>query len=126
KVGAVVALRPSDGAVLALASAPGYDPNGFVTGLTPAQYQALVASPHEPLFNHAALGQYPLGSIFKIVTMGAALEKARFTANTTRFCAGIWTGLGAAYAKHAWLPQGHGWTSLPGPLGQSCDIDSHQ
>src|SRR5436309_3986900 len=74
KVGAVVALRPSDGAVLALASAPGYDPNGFVTGLTPAQYHALVASPHWPLLNHATMGQDPLGSIFKIVAMGAALE----------------------------------------------------
>src|SRR5256714_2858230 len=126
KVGAVVALRPSDGAVLALASAPGYDPNGFATGLTTAQYQALVASPHAPLINHAALGQYPLGSIFKIVTMGAALQKARFTANTTRFCAGIWTGLGAAYAKHDWLPQGHGWISLHEALVQSCDIYFYQ
>ena len=122
KTGAVVALRPSDGAVLALASAPGFDPNGFARGLSSAQYQALVDSPHQPLLDHATEGQFPLGSIFKIVTMGAALEKAGFTINTTKFCAGVWTGLGAAYAKHDWLPQGHGWISLHEALVQSCDI----
>lgn len=126
KVGAVVALRPSDGAVLAMASVPGFDPNGFATGLTEEQYRALLNSPHQPLINRAATGQYPLGSIFKIVTMGAALEKMGFTTSTTRFCAGIWTGLGAAYAKRDWLPQGHGNISLHEALVQSCDIYFYQ
>jgi penicillin-binding protein 2 len=126
KVGAVVALRPSDGAVLAMASAPGFDPNGFATGLSSAQYEALLNSPHQPFLNRAVEGQYPAGSVFKIVTMGAALEKQGFTPATTRFCAGIWTGLGAAYAKRDWLPQGHGWISLHEALVQSCDIYFYQ
>ena len=126
RVGAVVALRPSDGAVLAMASTPGYDPNQFATGLTQAQYDALINNPHEPLLNHATLGEYPLGSVFKIVTMGAALEKAGFTHDTTRFCAGVWTGLGPAYVKSDWLPQGHGNISLHEALVQSCDIYFYQ
>src|SRR5437763_620013 len=108
KVGAVVALRPSDGAVLAMASAPGYDPNGFVTGLTPAQYHALVASPHAPLINHATMGQDPPGSIFKIVGMGAALEQGSYTATTRMAGPPVWHAPGSNLAMHDWNPAGHG------------------
>ncbi len=126
KVGAVVALRPSDGAVLAMASTPGFDPNSFARGISATEYEALANNPNQPFLNRAVLGQYPVGSIFKIMTMGAALEKAGFTPETTRFCAGIWTGLGAAYAKRDWLPQGHGNISLHEALVQSCDIYFYQ
>lgn len=126
KVGAVVALRPSDGAVLAMASVPGFDPNSFVNGLTAAQYHALVASPHQPLINRAATGQYPLGSVFKIVTMGAALEKGNFTAATQIPGPGIWYGLGPNYPMKDWLPTGHGIISLHEALVQSCDTCFYQ
>jgi penicillin-binding protein 2 len=126
KVGAVVALRPSDGAVLAMASAPGYDPNGFVTGLTPAQYRALVASPHAPLINHATMGRYPPGSIFKIVAMGAALEQGSYTATTRIAGPPVWHAPGSNLAMHDWNPAGHGVISLHEALVQSCDTCFYQ
>src|SRR5205807_754292 len=126
KVGAVVALRPSNGAVLAMASAPGYDPNGFVTGLTPAQYHALVASPHAPLINHATMGQYPPGSIFKIVAMGAALEQGSYTATTRMAGPPVWYAPRPTRAMHDWNPAGHGVISLHEALVQSCDTCFYQ
>lgn len=128
KIGSVVALDPATGAVLAMASAPGFDPGLFSSGdpANSAKILGILNSPHQPLINRAVLGQYPVGSVFKIIAMGAALEKLGFSINTTRFCAGIWTGLGAAYAKSDWLPQGHGWISLHEALVQSCDIYFYQ
>jgi penicillin-binding protein 2 len=109
-----------------MASTPGYDPNGFVTGLTPAQYHALVANPHAPLINHAALGQYPLGSIFKIVTMGAALEGGGYTAATPIAGPPVWYAPRSTIAMHDWNPAGHGVISLREALVQSCDTCFYQ
>ena len=71
--GAVVALDPHSGGVLALVSNPGYDPNPFVVGVEPQAYQQLVASPDAPLFNRAVKGRYAPGSTFKPVVALAGL-----------------------------------------------------
>ncbi len=71
--GAVVAIDPGSGGILAMASEPGYDPNLFVTGLDPTVYDELVNSPKKPLFNRAANGRYAPGSTFKPVVGLAAL-----------------------------------------------------
>ncbi|MDE0441743.1 MAG: penicillin-binding protein 2 [Gammaproteobacteria bacterium] len=71
--GAVVAIDPRSGGILALASVPGYDPNLFVTGMDPAVYDELVISPNKPLFNRAANGRYAPGSTFKPIVGLAAL-----------------------------------------------------
>jgi penicillin-binding protein 2 len=71
--GAVVALDPKTGGVLALVSNPGYDPNLFVAGIAPEQYQELVRSRETPLFNRAVNGQYAPGSTFKPVVGLAGL-----------------------------------------------------
>jgi len=71
--GAIVALDPKTGGVLALVSNPGYDPNLFVTGISADQYQALVSSLETPMFNRAVNGQYSPGSTFKPVVGLAAL-----------------------------------------------------
>ena len=71
--GAVVALDPHSGGVLALVSNPGYDPNPFVVGVDPQAYQRLVASPDAPLFNRAVKGRYAPGSTFKPVVALAGL-----------------------------------------------------
>ena len=63
--GAIVALDPNSGGILALVSQPGYDPNLFVTGISSAQYQELATSRDTPLFNRAVNGQYAPGSTFK-------------------------------------------------------------
>jgi len=123
QAGAVVALRPSDGAVLAMASTPGFDPNLFAQGTGAGRY---LASPFHPLINRATTGQYPLGSVFKIVTMGAALEKANYTAQTTMPGPAVWYGLGANNPKHDWNPYGHGIVSLHEAFVQSCDTCFYQ
>ena len=71
--GAVVAIDPRSGGILAMASEPGYDPNLFVTGMDPAVYDALSNSPKKPLFNRATNGRYAPGSTFKPVVGLAAL-----------------------------------------------------
>ncbi len=123
QAGAVVALRPSDGAVLAMASTPGFDPNLFAQGTGAGRY---LNSPFRPLINRATTGQYPLGSVFKIVTMGAALEKANYTAQTTMPGPAVWYGLGANNPKHDWNPYGHGIVSLHEAFVQSCDTCFYQ
>ncbi len=65
--GAVVAIDPHTGGILALVSNPGYDPNVFITGISTAQYQALSEDRQKPLFNRATNGQYAPGSTFKPV-----------------------------------------------------------
>lgn len=71
--GAVVAIDPRSGGILAMASEPGYDPNLFVSGMVPTAYEALVNSPRKPLFNRATNGRYAPGSTFKPVVGLAAL-----------------------------------------------------
>ena len=71
--GAVVAIDPRSGGILAMASEPGYDPNLFVTGMDSAFYNELANSPRKPLFNRATNGRYAPGSTFKPVVALAAL-----------------------------------------------------
>jgi len=125
-VGAVVALRPSAGAVLAMVSTPAFDPNGFAAGLDPSAYAALANDPRAPLLNRAAAGQYPLGSVFKVVTAGAALEKDGYTIDATVPGPAVWYGLGPGNPKHDWLAAGHGIVSLHEALVQSCDTCFYQ
>jgi penicillin-binding protein 2 len=123
KVGSVVALRPSDGAVLAMASTPGYDPNLFASGSLAVT--SIFADKNSPLLNRAAISAYPLGSVFKMVTLGAALEKLHDTIDTQIPGPGTWYGL-PGYPKHDWAPQGHGIVSLHEALVQSCDTCFYQ
>src|SRR5207245_7368105 len=72
--GALVALDPNTGYILAMASHPAFDPNVFATGILPAQWRALITNPTHPLTNRAIQGIYPPGSTFKIVDAIAGLE----------------------------------------------------
>jgi penicillin-binding protein 2 len=81
--GALVAIEPATGGVLAFVSKPGYDPNLFVDGIDPQSWEALMSSPDRPLNNRAIAGLYPPGSTFKPFMALAALELGKRTPRTT-------------------------------------------
>ena len=102
--GAVVVLERDTGRVLAMASSPGFDTNMFAAENPNggAQYAAL--SPNSPLLNRAAQGQYPLGSVFKIITMAAGMESGLFVPESTWDCQYEWTRL-PDQVRHDWTWQ---------------------
>lgn len=80
--GAIVALDPRDGQVLALVSLPHYDNNLFVKGITDEAWNALMTDPNLPLFDRAVGGMYPPGSIFKIIVASGGLEEGVISTRT--------------------------------------------
>jgi penicillin-binding protein 2 len=122
KPGAIVALDPHDGAILALASYPTYDPNLFVPAISAEEWARLDTDPQRPLVNRALQSAYPPGSVFKIITLAAGLEKGGLTRDTRFTCNGTWAGLGAEWTKVCWLETGHGNIDLITGLTVSCDV----
>jgi penicillin-binding protein 2 len=120
--GAIVALDPNSGQILAMVSWPTFDPNAFISGLSSEEWQALANDPDRPLVNRAVQGAYPPGSVFKVVTMAAALEAGGFTPQSTFTCTGLWEGLGADWPKTCWVETGHGQINLIQALIVSCDV----
>jgi penicillin-binding protein 2 len=121
--GAIVVLDVNSGAVRALASGPGYDQNVFIGPTAGADSATVLSDPRNPLFNRATHGSYPLGSVFKIVTMAAGMEAAGMDPlETTFFCSGYWEGLGSAFGKSCWKTDGHGTIALQYGLTVSCDV----
>jgi len=118
--GSIVAIDPRNGQILALASKPAFDPNAFIPRLAPAMWRALSTDPHHPLHNRATQGQYPPGSVFKIVTALAALAEGVITPQSTVCCPGHYDYGGRTF--HDWRPSGHGCIQLRQALTQSCDV----
>ena len=116
--GAVVALDPRSGAVLAFASAPDYDPNMFV--LSGSEKEGLSAGKILPEFNVALQGSYPPGSIFKIVTAAAVLESGRVSPEEKFHCPGYYDA-GSRIFK-CWEKKGHGDVAFVEGLAKSCDV----
>lgn len=77
--GAFVLIDAETGAILALASSPSYDPNEFIVGITGKRWQELSTDPRKPMFNRALQGLYPPGSVFKVLTVAAALDQGVVT-----------------------------------------------
>ncbi len=118
--GAVVALVPATGEVLAFVSTPGYDPNHFVGRINSHEWKALTEDPNKPLFNRALQSQLAPGSTFKPIVALAALESGAIDENFTVNCAGGATFYGRFFKCHK--KGGHGSVSLHKGLAQSCDV----
>jgi penicillin-binding protein 2 len=120
KDGALVALDPNNGRVIAMVSHPGFDPDVFGGGVSAAAWHALVTDPNHPLENRAIQGIYPPGSTFKIVDSIAGLEDGTLHPDTVYNCpGGMWYG-GRVY--HCWRKQGHGSIELHAAIVRSCDV----
>lgn len=120
KSGALIAVHPSTGEILAMVSQPSYDPNQFSQRLTPEQWRKLIADPRHPMQNKGLQGQYAPGSIFKLVTALAALERGAITPETKFSCDGAFS-LGS-HLFHDWKKGGHGTLDLRQAIANSCNI----
>ena len=120
KKGAIVAMNPNNGEILALASGPTYDPNLFVEGIDEAEWKNIVSSKDSPLQNRAISGQYPPGSVFKIVVALGGLEERVIDPQEEIFCDGTYTLGNRTY--RCWKERGHGKISFHRAMVESCDI----
>lgn len=120
KHGAVVAMDPRNGQILALASRPSYDPNVFITGLDGQTWKNMVSSDDYPMQNRALTGQYPPGSIFKIIVALAGLQTGVITPEESLYCNGNYS-LGRGHYR-CWKKYGHGKVALHRALVESCDV----
>jgi penicillin-binding protein 2 len=120
RAGALVALDPNTGYILALASHPTFDPNVFAGGITSLQWRALTTDPAHPLQDRVTQGTYPPGSTFKVVDSVAALSERTLTPKTAYFCPGGMYFGGREY--RCWRKRGHGTISVHRAIVESCDV----
>lgn len=118
--GAIIAVKPVTGAVLAMVSAPSYDPEIFTDSKRSGEISALLDEKKYPLLNRGISGTYPPGSIFKLVIAAGALETRKATSETAATCTGI-LKLGKA-AFHCWRENGHGEQKMIEAIKNSCNV----
>lgn len=124
RAGCGVALEIETGNILAMVSAPSFDPNEFSSDDGDEYIASLRSDVAKPFMNKAIEGLYPPGSTFKIVVALAGLESGAITATEKIFCPGHWDYGDRRY--HCWESKGHGWVDLAGALKHSCDIYFYQ
>ena len=121
--GCIIVLDPHDNAVLGMASYPTFDPSEFIGGISNELWESLNSSESGyPLTNRAVAGLYPAASTMKPYSALTALKKEYVGWDTLWTCTGVWTALGAQWAKKCWLETGHGTVNLVEGLAVSCDI----
>src|SRR5438128_773041 len=119
--GALVAIEPSTGDVLAFVSRPGFDPNLFVEGIDSANWELLNDSPDKPLLNRPLRGAYPPGSTIKPFLALAALGTGKRTPTQTIFDPGYFQIAGQAHRFRDDKPGGHGTVDMYKSIVASCD-----
>ncbi len=119
--GAVIAIEPATGGVLAMASQPSFDPNLFVTGIGSREYAALRDSIDRPLYNRVLRGLYPPGSTVKPQVALAGLDAGVVNAGTRVFDPGYYQLPGNTHKYRNWNRSGDGWVSLDLALARSND-----
>jgi len=120
--GAVVAIDPTTGEILALVSAPAFDPNLFAVGMSTSEYGSLQNNPDRPLFNRAVRGTYPPGSTIKPMLSLAALETGATNLTRKSICIGYFQLEGNEHRYRDWKREGHGAVDLHDAIAQSCDV----
>ena len=120
--GALVAIDPRNGAILAMVSVPVYDPNLFVHGISSKNYKALSHSPERPLFNRALRGQYPPGSTIKPFIGLAGLELQAMQSQSEINCPGWYMLKNDERRYRDWKKKGHKETDLRKAITESCDV----
>lgn len=120
--GAVVAMDPWGGELLALVSTPSFDPNLFAVGMTTAQFAEMQEDLDRPLFNRAVRGTYPPGSTIKPMLALAALETGATNLTRKTMCRGYFMLPNTTHRYRDWKREGHGEVDLHEALTQSCDV----
>lgn len=120
--GALVAIDPRNGAIIAMVSVPGYDPNLFVHGISSRNYKALSTSPERPLFNRALRGQYPPGSTIKPFIGLGGLELKVLQSHDELNCPGWYMLKNDERRYRDWKKRGHKMTDLRKAITESCDV----
>lgn len=124
KAGAICAINPANGEVLALVSKPDFDPNLFTERLPLSRTQELFTDPGFPMFDRVIQSQYAPGSLFKIITAIAGLEEGVITVDETLGCRGS-LQIGNREFK-CWKERGHGRLDIVQAIAQSCDVFFYQ
>ena len=124
KRGALIAMDPKTGKILAMVSKPSFDPALFARNILAEEWRSLIENPHHPLQNKGIQGQYPPGSVFKIVTAIAGLESGVITPDTQLTCTGTYPYGNRDF--RCWKEGGHGTLSLHRAIVESCDIFFYQ
>jgi penicillin-binding protein 2 len=117
--GAVVAIDPTNGHVLAMASLPDFDPNMFTSKMPEAKWRRLRDSEEHPFLNRAIQATYPPGSVFKIVSGALALRDGIVSPNQPVYCTGSYTFGNRSFG--CWKTEGHGWVDFLEAIERSCD-----
>lgn len=122
KRGALALVDVNNGAIIAIVSAPTFDPNWFVGGISFKQYQELQGNPDLPLFDRSIKGLYPPGSTIKPMVALGGLEQKNTTISSTVFCPGYYKISNYSRKFHDWKRTGHGHVDVKGAIAQSCDV----
>lgn len=121
--GAIIAMDPRDGGILAMASYPTFDPSLFVGGITQDVWDVYSSDgAYNPMLNRAIGGQYPAASTYKAFTGMAALECGICDPKSTWVCGGSWDGWNTGQPQMCWERAGHGTLDLRGGIVNSCDV----
>lgn len=124
--GAVLAMEPRSGEILALVSHPSFDPNAFINGISQADYDQLLRSPHAPFLNRALQGEYVPGSTLKPFIAMVALDEGVVDVNEQFFSSGEFTLEGSTRAYRDYRRGGHGWVTVRQGLEQSVNTVFYQ
>jgi penicillin-binding protein 2 len=120
KVGAIVAMDPRNGEILAMASSPSYDPNNFSKRISENEWNSLISHPDRPMQNRAIQNSYSPGSIFKLIMADAGLEEGLLDDDPAVVCTGSASFYGRVF--HCARKEGHGSLRLQDAIAKSCNV----